>query len=169
MMTTNKKLIKEIKSMIDSSTKAINLAKVELEKIDAKYRALAEKEKSELNDTVKFFETQVAKYQSMVAEPAVEAEETPTEEPIMDTIFPENNESAEAPATLEAPAEEVSVPQDLFEASSSSTTDEDMPEDEPANPAGTSGEEWTEATDTTDTPNAVANEDEWPEMPEEWK
>ena len=166
MVTTNKKLIKEIKTLIESSTKAMNLAKSEVDKIDAKYKALAEKEKAELKGTIKFFEEQVSKYTAMVKE-ETEAQGEETEEAVTDTIFPENNETEEeeTPATtnavepLEAPAETtVETPAKSVEESTAAV--EEFPADET---------EWEVSSETPAADAAVDEEEEWPAMPEEWK
>lgn len=101
MITTNKKFIKEITAILNASKKAKVLAQSELDAIDAKYKALADKEKAELNSTMKNLDSQIALYDSMLNIPETIPEEkleseteqvNEDEEPVVeDTIYPDNN------------------------------------------------------------------------------
>ncbi len=154
MLTDNKKLIREIRSIIECSEKAKKFALAEIDKIDAKYRALAEKEKSELNDTIKLLDSQITKYSSILAEdsvddepetPAVEQETedtVPAEEEVVDTLFPENNEGS------------VSEPEHQDDAETETVTEWPSDNDLPGNDA--------EADDTS-------TDEEWPDFVQEWK
>lgn len=178
MVTTNKKLIKEIKTLIESSTKAMNLAKSEVDKIDAKYKALAEKEKAELKGTIKFFEEQVSKYTAMVKEES-ETQEEEAEEAVTDTIFPENNETGEEETTsvavepLEAPAETIEFPETAEEQSAETPTEitaESVEENVEAVAGFPADEgEWEVSSETPGVDAPVDEDEEWPAMPEEWK
>lgn len=145
MITENKKLIKEINTIIASSTKAMEITRQEIEKVDAKYKALADKEKADLEKLLKMQEGQISAYKSMVCftdEPEAPAEKTanevveetekePVEEKVVDTIFPENNEEE--------------------------TSEDETPEAETS--------EWgaSESQEIND------DDDDWGDEPEEWK
>lgn len=161
MITDNKKLIKEINTIIASSTKAMEITKQEIEKVDAKYRALADKEKADLEKLLRMQEGQISAYKAMVCftdEPEApvveetankvveEAEKEPVEEKVVDTIFPENNEE-------ETSEEETSE----AEAAEPETASESKPEN-----AETS--EW-----ETSESQEINDDDDWGDEPEEWK
>lgn len=173
MVTTSKRLSKSIKDIIVSSEKTKKLAQTELEKIDAKYKALAEKEKSSLNQTIKFIDSQLAFYNNMLKEETAEMEEaeeveeteavTETvseEEVIHDTLFEENNESEQEEEEKEEDNGTVApfVPSSVDTASS-------IEQAEPVAPAGFPAD----ATDDFPADDATSEDDGWPEMPEEWK
>lgn len=161
MITDNKKLIKEINTIIASSTKAMEITKQEIEKVDAKYRALADKEKAELEKLLRMQEGQISAYKAMVCftdEPEApvvedtankvveEAEKEPVEEKVVDTIFPENNEEETEEETSEG------------EAAEPETASESKPEN-----AETS--EW----ETSESQEINDDDDDWGDEPEEWK
>lgn len=150
MITDNKKLIKEINTIIASSTKAMELTRQEIEKVDAKYRVLAEKEKADLEKLLKMHEEQISAYKVMVGitdEPTAESETTEAaEEKVTDTIFPENNESEETQEETQETGEQ--APTLAPEQS-----------DEPA---------WEESANK-EAGDTVDDDDEWPEEPDEWK
>ena len=153
MITENKKLIKEINTIIASSTKAMEITRQEIEKVDAKYKALAEK-------LLKMQEGQISAYKSMVCftdEPEAPAEKTangvvketekePVEEKVVDTIFPENNE--EETSDDETSEDETAEPE---------TASEPKPEVETS--------EWgaSESQEIND------DDDDWGDELEEWK
>lgn len=159
MITDNKKLIKEINTIIASSTKAMEITKQEIEKVDAKYKALADKEKADLEKLLRMQEGQISAYKTMVCftdEPKPVAEETtnkaveetgnePVEEKVVDTIFPENNE--------EDTEEEISE----GEATEPETASESKPEAETS--------EW----ETSESQEINDDDDDWGDEPEEWK
>lgn len=156
MLTDNKKLIKEIRSIIECSEKAKKFALAEIDKIDAKYKAMAEKEKSELNDTIKLLDSQITKYSSILAEDSAENEpETTVTEPVteeteqtdgevVDTLFPENN------VETESEPEELNEEETEAKAEPDWASDNDLPDDN------------TEADDTS-------TDEEWPDFVQEWK
>lgn len=160
MITENKKLIKEINTIIASSTKAMEITRQEIEKVDAKYKALADKEKADLEKLLKMQEGQISAYKSMVCftdEPEAPAEKTangvveetekePVEEKVVDTIFPENNE--EETSEEETSEDETAEPE---------TASEPKPEAETS--------EWgaSESQEIND------DDDDWGDEPEEWK
>lgn len=173
MVTTSKRLSKSIKDIIVSSEKTKKLAQTELEKIDAKYKALAEKEKSSLNQTIKFIDSQLAFYNNMLKEETAEMEEaeeveeteavTETvseEEVIHDTLFEENNESEQEEEKEEE--EETVAP---FVPSSVDTASFV----EQAEPVGAPASFPANAADDFPADDATSEDDGWPEMPEEWK
>ena len=160
MITDNKKLIKEINTIIASSTKAMEITKQEIEKVDAKYKALADKEKADLEKLLRMQEGQISAYKTMVcftdepktpvseetANKAVEeAEKEPVEEKVVDTIFPENNEEDTEEETSE---EEAAEPE---------TASESKPEAETS--------EW----ETSESQEINDDDDDWGDEPEEWK
>ncbi len=165
MITTNKKLAKEIRSILTSASNARRLAEQEIEKIDAKYKALAEKEKSDLSKAIKMLDTQIASYRSIIEddtqqdendEPAVEQEkEQEKEQEIIDTVFEENN------------TEKMGT-DDNAEASVESA------ENAPVSDEGDGDVEWPsdDSEETKDTVDVVTedkdDDDEWPDEPEEW-
>ena len=59
MITNNKKLIKNFKDILASSQNAKSLINGEIEKVDAKYAALAKKEKQEFVDQIKALDIQI--------------------------------------------------------------------------------------------------------------
>lgn len=165
MITTSKRLSKSIKDIIVSSEKTKKLAQTELEKIDAKYKALAEKEKSSLNQTIKFIDSQLAFYNNMLKEETADMEETEEveetetvtetvseEEVIRDTLFEENNESEQEEEEKEEDNGTVApfVPSSV---DTGSFVEQAEPESAPADAAD----------------DATSEDDGWPEMPEEWK
>lgn len=148
MITDNKKLIKEINTIIASSAKAMELTRQEIEKVDAKYRALAEKEKADLEKLLKMQEGQISAYKAMVGitdEPAPEPEQPESAEgKVTDTIFPENNE-----------------PEDAVE-----ETPEAKEQKQESEPEQAEEPDWGDADESA---TAVNDDDDWPEEPEEWK
>lgn len=162
MLTNNKKLTKEFKNIIASITNAKNLAIQELDKIDVKYKALAEKEKSELNKTVKLLETQLSAYAALTEE-----EQEPA---ITDTIFPENNVSEEKEQTVKAEPLE-SAPETIDVNLDESTAEEIAEAFEETAPVV---EDVWEQAPSEETPKeetaetSSEDEDEWPDQPEEW-
>lgn len=110
----NKKFMKEIKSIFVSSEKAKKLALAELDKIDAKYKALAEKEKAELNNVVKNLDAMLDMYR-----PLIESSDEPVIDSAVDDTLPfsdddvvEEQEVAEesAETVAEEPVIEAEVP-----------------------------------------------------------
>ncbi len=167
MMTTNVKLVKEIRNIIASTTKAKTITQQEIAKVDAKYAALAEKEKADLNRLLKMQETQIAAYTQMLGDEAQEQETEKTEEAaepqIQDTIFPDNNaEQPEDTAEAGEPAE-----------NSAGEKTDDLPPDEPEEnePEG-DDDEWPEEEtpeESTASSESTTDLDDWELPVEEWK
>ena len=172
MISTNKKLTKEIKAIITATENAKALAQTELDKIDAKYKALADKEKAELTKTVKFLNSQLATYVTLLGEEKESA--------ITDTVFPENNETE---STRDADPNTSTATFDDTASTKSSITEsktEKVTVDEKAAEtiAEAFSEENTESTESEDSSDAVTEtaesnaddlNDVWPEEIEEWK
>lgn len=173
MVTTNSKFLKEIKTLIASTNKALSIAKSEIDKVDAKYKALAEQEKKGLANTVKMLEAQLDAYSKLAAEETTETAIEEKEETVVDTIYPENTEETMAEETTEA-SNVIEVEEDT----------EDLPEDFPAETSEVTVEETTEEVFEDDAVSeaeeladaeaeanveTTAAEDEWPEFPTEWK
>lgn len=167
MMTTNVKLVKEIRNIIASTTKAKTITQQEIAKVDAKYAALAEKEKADLNRLLKMQETQIAAYAQMLGDGASEQETAKTEETaepqIQDTIFPDNNaeqpeETSEAEEPAENPVEEKT---------------DDLPPDEPEeNEPEDDGDGWPEGEteeESDSSSESTTDLDDWELPVEEWK
>ena len=150
MTITNKKLIKNFKNILSSSISAKDIVKSEIDKVDEKYRKLAEQEKVDLNKQLETLDAQIAIYSSLLKDEAVDTAEAPVEEEkVVDTVFPENN--AEEEVEEEQATEPVEEPKDATVSDGSG--DIAWPEDEAAEEETT--EEETE-------------EDEWPDEPQEW-
>lgn len=172
MTITNKKLVKEIKNIISASDSARKLAVAEIDKIDAKYKALAEKEKKSLNDTINFLNAQIERYRTLMSneEGGVQEEETPKEEPaentaseeesVVDALFPDSLD--------ESVKEETEEPEESPEVKNDNSSDILWPEEmegkvdgAPEWPEDEEEEAESDGTEATDG-------DDWPEEPEEW-
>lgn len=183
MVTTNKKFINELKNIITSTDKAKKVALAEIDKIDAKYKALAEKEKASLSKTIKLLESQLTMYNDMIKadNDSVETEETVAsaeqvsekEATIEDTVFPENNETVfdiEVKATekdVQSESTETVDVEDSEDTDSVEWPDDTVSEDTaaPSEPTADESDNTTESEDESE----QKSEDEWPEFPEEWK
>ena len=187
MQTTNKKLIKEIRAIFIASDKAKKLALLELDKIDAKYKALAEKEKTSLNETIKFLDTQLNLYGPMLSdadkeEVHLEPDDTVTaneDGSVSINVSLESDEDKKEEETKEETADE---PEKVVDTIFPENNEEDSAEEKEATPEEddinsiwpdeTSTEESAETsnlpTEESEKENTI-NADEWPEMPEEWK
>lgn len=96
------KLAKEFEKIRASLSKSKKLILADIDKIDEKYRRLAQEEKKSLTENLGILNEQLKYYDNMlegvpenVEDTSVE-EQKPEEEPtIQDTIFPENNEPEE--------------------------------------------------------------------------
>lgn len=117
MTITNKKLLKSYKSILSSSLCAKELVTLEMEKVDEKYRKLAEAEKADLSNMLEMLDSQISLYSSFLADDAPTQEEPNTaaapEEPeaepekVVDTIYEENNAEDDAPVVEETVSETV--------------------------------------------------------------
>lgn len=149
MTITNKKLLKNFKTILASSISAKEIVASEIEKVDEKYRKLAEAEKADLDAQLKALDAQIANFQGILGSDSETVEETPvTEEKVVDTVFPENN--VEDEETEEVTPEEESE-------GSSEEGDIVWPEDEAE-----------EQEETAEPEGETAVEDEWPSEPQEW-
>ena len=153
------KLVKEFEKIRTSLAKSKKLVLSDIDKIDEKYRKLAQEEKKSLTESLAVLNEQLKYYDKMLnGVPIVEdasdenaeteqVEETPEEEKeavIEDTIFPENNEPE---------------------------VKEETKEEKPADPDA--GEEWPEPTeakivDEEPVPAITTDDNDWP-IPEDWK
>lgn len=96
------KLAKEFEKIRASLSKSKKLILADIDKIDEKYRRLAQEEKKSLTESLGILNEQLKYYDNMLGGVTENAEDTsveeqkPEEEPtIQDTIFPENNEPEE--------------------------------------------------------------------------
>ena len=95
------KLAKEFEKIRASLTRSKKLIVADIDKIDEKYRKLAQEEKKNLTENLAVLNEQLKYYDKMLkGEPTVEeTDEEPANEEqeavIQDTIFPENNEPEE--------------------------------------------------------------------------
>ena len=181
------KLAKEFEKIRASLTKSKKIILSDMEKIDEKYRRLAQEEKKNLteslailNEQLKFYDSKVAKpvvpADDPVDEPEEEEEETAEEEEetVTDTLFPENNEEneEESPAEPDPVAEVTGLP-DGAPASGESSSDKehdgfasDVDDDGEEKAAEEEEEPWKEVSD--EEPADPADEG-WGPMPEEWQ
>jgi len=157
MVVTNKKLLKNFKNILSSSIAAKEIVQTEIDKVDEKYRKLAEAEKSDLTEQLKTLDDQIALYSTLVGD------DTPkeTEEQVTDTLYPENNAEE---AVEETPAEEVP---------SSETDIVDEPAEEPINEEDIHHDEngdivWPEDAAEESAEEDVQDDNAWPEEPQEW-
>lgn len=169
MVTTNSKFLKEIKTLIASTNKALTIAKSEIDKVDAKYKALAEQEKKGLANTVKMLEAQLEAYSKLTVEETTETIEE-KEETVVDTIYPENTEET-VKATDTTELTDKDLPED-FSVETTETTEEDTAEDVFDDDTVSEAEELADAEAEANVEAAAettSTEDEWPEFPTEWK
>lgn len=149
MTITNKKLLKNFKTILASSISAKEIVASEIEKVDEKYRKLAEAEKADLNAQLKALDAQITNFQNILGSDSEAVDETPaTEEKVVDTVFPENN--VEEEETEEVAPEEESE-------GSSEEGDIVWPEDKAE-----------EQEETAEPEGETAEDDGWPSEPQEW-
>lgn len=93
------KLAKEFEKIRTSLAKSKKLILVDIDKIDEKYRRLAQEEKKSLteslgilNDQLKYYDNMLGGVAEAVEEATADEQKTEEEPVIQDTIFPENNE-----------------------------------------------------------------------------
>ena len=176
------KLAKEFEKIRASLIKSKKIILADIDKIDEKYRKLAQEEKKSLTENLSVLNGQLKYYDSMFVsnegemkeveeepEEAEEEEKEEEEETVKDTLFPDNNEEEEEkPAEVDEETEGpdiVSAPDEpLFTAEHNDSPvaepDEESEEKEEEE------EEWHEVSNEDD-PNPEA--EGWPSMPEEWK
>ncbi len=160
MTITNKKLLKNFKSILSSSVAAKEIVASEIEKVDEKYRKLAEAEKSDLTEQMKVLDDQIKLYSSLVQGNEPEQQEAPAEEKVVDTVFPENNAeedevAEEDTAIVEAEEETEETSEDTEDVHHNGEGDIVWPEDD-------------EETEEEPDEDAEEEGDGWPEEPQEW-
>jgi len=175
------KLVKEFEKIRASLAKSKKIILADMEKIDEKYRRLAQEEKKNLTESLTVLNEQLKFYDSKVAKPVVSADD-PVEEPeeeveeevteeeedtVTDTLFPENNEENEedVPAEPGPVAEDAGEPDAVPAGGEPAAAEEpdDLPSDEPGE---NEEDEWKEI--SNEEPVDPASEG-WPSMPEEWQ
>lgn len=98
-MIDNKKFLKEISNIFTAADKAKKVVLSEMDKIDEKYRKLAEEEKKQLNSILANLNEQIKLYGPMVNGDKVddapvapeESAASSEEEKVVDTIYEDNN------------------------------------------------------------------------------
>lgn len=158
----DKKITKEISNLLTSSDKARKAISAEIDKIDAKYKALAEKEKSKLSKMLKSIEEQMESYKTLLGlgdevEPEAETVEPDTadeEEKVVDNLFPENN--------IEKAVDELIVENDTTVVEEAVKAESDNKPEETAN-------EWPVENNDEPVQESDQDDDVWPAFPEEWK
>ena len=185
------KLVKEFEKIYASLGKSKKLILADIDKIDEKYRKLAQEEKKSLTESLAVLNEQMKYYSTMLGnkvEEAVAEEQKDEEAAIEDTIFPENNvqeEKVEVTATVEKAEEPV------FETTETETENEPKEETKtieepvaadvvPADSSATADDvnvEWPDSTvaeekevKKEEEPVAVFTTDDngWP-IPDDWK
>ena len=113
------KLAKEFEKIRASLAKSKKLILADIDKIDEKYRRLAQEEKRSLTENLGILNEQLKYYDNMLggasenAEDASMDEQKSEEEPkIQDTIFPENNEPEEQEEAKETKAADLDAEED---------------------------------------------------------
>ncbi len=185
------KLVKEFEKIRTSLAKSKKLIIADIDKIDEKYRKLAQEEKKSLTESLAVLNEQLKYYDKMLSdEPIVEdiVDESPEEalkaeeEPVIqDTIFPENNEP-EVESTPTAEKDEKPVFETTYPENDNAnevkeetkTTEEPVPSDG-STTADDSNVEWPEpASDDNEkkeeeaVPVITTDDNDWP-IPEDWK
>ena len=106
------KLVKEFEKIRASLAKSKKLIVADIDKIDEKYRTLAQEEKKSLTENLAILNEQLKYYdkmltgQTVVEETSEESTKEEQEAVIEDTIFPENNEPEEEKVKEDTPAVE---------------------------------------------------------------
>ena len=185
------KLVKEFEKIYASLGKSKKLILADIDKIDEKYRKLAQEEKKNLTESLAVLNEQMKYYASMLGNKTeeVNVEEQKDEEPVIeDTIFPENNvqeEKVETTATVEKfeePAFETTYPEKEDESKEETKTVEEpavadvVPSDSSVTaddvavewPDGTSEEKEVKKEEEEPVPVFETNDDGWP-IPDDWK
>ena len=113
------KLAKEFEKIRASLSKSKKLILADIDKIDEKYRRLAQEEKKTLTENLGILNEQLKYYDNMLGGTSENTEDTsvedqkPEEEPkIQDTIFPENNEPEEQEEANETKAVDLDAEED---------------------------------------------------------
>jgi hypothetical protein len=191
------KLTKEFEKIRVSLTKSKKLIVADIDKIDEKYRRLAQEEKRSLTESLAVLNEQLKYYDKMLGNEPVQ-EELDTEEredfveiepavlpepkeekeaPIEDTIFPENNEPEQAEEKSEESERKILTKDDIVAGLEAAGI---VNIDTVAENTNASAEEWPEPIpDPTDEKpvekkevdvGVLAVDDSgWPEFPDDWK
>lgn len=113
------KLAKEFEKIRASLAKSKKLILADIDKIDDKYRRLAQEEKKSLTESLGILNEQLKYYDNMLGGSSENAEDTFVEEQkseeeptIQDTIFPENNEPEEHEEVKETKAVDLDAEED---------------------------------------------------------
>lgn len=186
------KLVKEFEKIYASLGKSKKLILADIDKIDEKYRKLAQEEKKSLTDNLAVLNEQMKYYSTMLGNEAEEAqgdekseyvEPDPVEEipelKIQDTIFPENNVEEEKTEEL---AFETTYPEkeDEHKEETKTVEESDAADVVPADSSATADDVAVEWPDNAvveekevkkeEEPVAVfeTNDDGWP-IPDDWK
>jgi len=169
-----------INGMIDSYTTDINDLVKQAEKVDEKYRKLAEKEKRDITEALEYYrnlrDELVTRRDSLGLDAAVPSKkdtakklkEAEEKEVVMDTIFPENNEEP-AEDIKEEPVEEPAVEE---QTSSDEAPEQEEQTEQPESEGTTEVEDvWPdeEKEETEEKNDQEEDEDEgWPDVVQEW-
>lgn len=170
MQLTNKKLIKSYKAILTSSLNAKSILESEVQKVDEKYKLLAEQEKKDISEQLKALDAQIDMYNKLIGEPEcpvdsedtvdTSVEEAPVvEDKVVDTLFPENNQTDEE--AKDESEKDVDTEEDLPK----SDVEEVAAADDWETPTEAEAQEDTVEEETTE----PVDTEEWPDMPEEWK
>ncbi len=155
------KLAKEFEKIRTSLAKSKKLILADIDKIDEKYRRLAQEEKKSLTESLGILNDQLKYYDNMLGGVAETVEEAPAdeqkteEEPkIQDTIFPENNEEEQ-----EAPEKQEEQKEADAEKSSDTDVEENAESEQDKSDETKEAEVNTDAVVTEDVPQPEQTED----------
>lgn len=170
-----------INGMIDSYTTDINDLVKQAEKVDEKYRKLAEKEKKDITEALEYYRTLrdelVTRRDSLGLDAAVadkkttakKLKEAEEKEQVTDILFPENNEVSEE-EIKEEPATEPA--EETVEEITAEAAEEDENGSEESSSTSEVEDVWDTAEETVEAPTEKKeDEDEddgWPDAVEEW-
>ena len=123
MVTSNKKLIKNFRDILAASINAKGLINAEIEKVDAKYAALAEKEKADYNKQLKALDVQIEMCNDFLngADTSVSDKKEEVEEKVVDK---------EAVAEPEKPSDELPFVEEAVEETPAETPAEEPVQEE---------------------------------------
>ena len=179
------KLAKEFEKIRASLSKSKKLILADIDKIDEKYRRLAQEEKKSLTENLGILNEQLKYYDNMLGGVSENAEDISAEEQkleeeptIQDTIFPENNESEELEKkeeVKEVKAVDLDAEEDaeweqkiqsgeIKEVNTDAVVTEDVPQPEQAENATVAVEDIPQLNDSdwNDPQNVKTNDDGWP-------
>ena len=182
-----KKAILDIKKNVDAYGKEMAAISEKIATVDEKYRKLAEKETKDLRESYAALEEEqeiwnssLSRYDADVVnevlgnisstdddsnEPVVETATEKVafeEDKVVDTIFEENNMEEETNVTPESKSEASAVEENVFSETSEAP--------ETLEVAAEGNADWNNAVEEDETVStAPAPEDEWSDLPEDWK